>query len=779
MNFFSGWHGGGSRNVAASAVPAPPLDSGTSSPSLSSSSSASIAAAPGQGAVGCVAPAPTSGALHPSLAEARRVVATSGMRAASGQGGHCSPSGSDLSELALRLRRLCEGSDAHALVRPLDGALSLLREFLEAAPANTGTPQYVSVAMDALHKAAAFLEPSAPVDRLMEFALSAHTDQASSQKFLACVGTALKTLREAVAPCDSRRLVDAAILRWDTEQRDFLESCQEVWELHAYFVFLDIKGDRALFDPIIRRLCRLLGCTARTLSACFARTRPWAEATLRALSSRQMGPLLQRLHEDALRRWRADWQERLKKVPAEHRFSEEAQHGNKFWDGYFTHLFKITWPDFVEAFEHFYLLGRCPADILAQLRLRVDPKCSHHVSRATWQRLLRERSRIVDVVDMLFSEVLSDIGARVYREEPLGPGDPRSLVEALASEGEAPHADGSTAELGIAPSSFTSSTVHGGSALSPPPAEPAHQGAVPKPTPWFPFAHSAADDGDMAIPTPHDLRLRQGSACDRVASAVGRQAWESHVAQLCSDHRAPWEPLPEASSERADLRAAALRAVSSCLARTHRALIFRVVSGDLAQGRPLLELPGRRPGEDAPLPALVVTANGTRLSGVTKFGRTSSRKTLLPDCPMSEPIASRSHFNIVYEQETDRYSLMDAASKWGTFVRIDSSVTLGCGDWIRVGCLEFIIRYCGGCLARMLYVPRWSPMFGLNIKCVSPMKHARPRVPNMHGSARACVPTIPAGSDNQCDNLVSMCLAGICIRVYMYTYMCMSVAIFA
>jgi len=63
---------------------------------------------------------------------------------------------------------------------------------------------------------------------------------------------------------------------------------------------------------------------------------------------------------------------------------------------------------------------------------------------------------------------------------------------------------------------------------------------------------------------------------------------------------------------------------------------------------------------------------------------------------MSEPIASRSHFNVIYKQETDRYYLMDAGSKWGTFVKIGSSMTLSCGDWIRVGGAEFFIRFCGG-----------------------------------------------------------------------------------
>jgi len=79
--------------------------------------------------------------------------------------------------------------------------------------------------------------------------------------------------------------------------------------------------------------------------------------------------------------------------------------------------------------------------------------------------------------------------------------------------------------------------------------------------------------------------------------------------------------------------------------------------------------------------------------GITKFGRNSSRRASTADLPMNEPIASRSHFSIIYDQPSDRYKIMDAGSKWGTFVKIGSSVTLSCGDWIRVGGVEFIIRY--------------------------------------------------------------------------------------
>jgi len=63
---------------------------------------------------------------------------------------------------------------------------------------------------------------------------------------------------------------------------------------------------------------------------------------------------------------------------------------------------------------------------------------------------------------------------------------------------------------------------------------------------------------------------------------------------------------------------------------------------------------------------------------------------------MTDTIASRSHFSVVYEPKNDSYSIMDAGSKWGTFVKVNKSVCLSCGDWIRLGKTELVIRHCGG-----------------------------------------------------------------------------------
>lgn len=69
----------------------------------------------------------------------------------------------------------------------------------------------------------------------------------------------------------------------------------------------------------------------------------------------------------------------------------------------------------------------------------------------------------------------------------------------------------------------------------------------------------------------------------------------------------------------------------------------------------------------------------------------------MPDLPMSETIASRSHFGIVYSAEKDKYQVMDMGSKWGTFTKISTrGQPVSCGDWIRIGNAEIIVRFCGG-----------------------------------------------------------------------------------
>lgn len=183
--------------------------------------------------------------------------------------------------------------------------------------------------------------------------------------------------------------------------------------------------------------------------------------------------------------------------------------------------------------------------------------------------------------------------------------------------------------------------------------------------------------------------------------------WDEHLAELDAKDSAWWSGQSKMAMEHGDgepLWEAALRVVSSNLAHTRKALVLRVLGGDLARSMPILQLSDAdeakaqqslRSKQEAH-PAIVIMANGGRFPGVTKFGRSSSQQVLNPDMAMSEPIASRSHFNIVYDQQSDSYHLVDVGSKWGTFTKVSGREPLSCGDWIRLGNAEFVVRYCGG-----------------------------------------------------------------------------------
>jgi len=147
-------------------------------------------------------------------------------------------------------------------------------------------------------------------------------------------------------------------------------------------------------------------------------------------------------------------------------------------------------------------------------------------------------------------------------------------------------------------------------------------------------------------------------------------------------------------------RITATRLVASEIALTTKLAILRVSSGELGNHAQAIENSITEPRGRETLPGLLISPHTSKWCNVTRFGRNSSRQTLLPDWPMSEPIASRSHFNIIYRPEEERFYLLDASSKWGTFVKLTQPVPLCCGDWIRVGGVEFVVRFCGGSCAK-------------------------------------------------------------------------------
>mmetsp|Transcript_45205 Transcript_45205/g.104789 ORF Transcript_45205/g.104789 Transcript_45205/m.104789 type:complete len:937 (-) Transcript_45205:51-2861(-) len=610
-------------------------------------------------------------------------------------------------ELSDKLLQLISDDD-NPLVQPLKNTLK--------AAATYGRALHEPAVCDDLHTIVTFLRFSENLEKRMEFALATHSDEhADLQTFSRCVERVLRRIMAppggypAITANLARPAAEDALTSWHAGVQGLQALCKQVWEQHFYLVFLETKGDRVLFEQTARSLCSILEIPVRSLSGSLVRTKKWVDSALDKLAIRGEVDLLCRCHSNALRDWLktqesenwkaddtptctagvTDGDEEEEGPDDEARMQESIAQGTKFWEVYFTHLFKITWPDFVEAFENFYLVGHCPLDVVAQLRLRVDPGCRYQVLRDSWQQLLRDNGRIRSLVRKLVQEVTEDVGSRVYRPETLRPYPP--LEEVGGQSPRSPAGQG-----------------RGDSAVA----------APARARPWFPFAHSLAEDNDMAIPTPHETpQLQRPDQSQQDRQPPPTMAWDDWVASLCSQSSPWWIDQQLASKESEDelepRRVAALRAVNSSMAYTRRALVFRVVVGDLGQNSPILELPTsssssrctsrvaasedeQSAADVGPKPCLVVTANGTRFNGVTKFGRGSSRRTLLPDCPMSEPIASRSHFNVVYQQESDRYFLMDAGSKWGTFVKIGNGITLSCGDWIRVGGVEFIVRYCGG-----------------------------------------------------------------------------------
>lgn len=602
---------------------------------------------------------------------------------------------------------LCLGNDAPTLLRPLVPTCSLILKLLngQATPAAAAKP---------LREANAFLAGSDRPERLLEFSLAVHSDQEGMQTFAWNMRTALtalcqaKGLREIVPP------VEAALEQCRRDVEGVAELGQEIWELHAYFVFLDVKGDRALLETVAAQLCRALRCTAQDLALSMVRTERWVEGALGMLAAQACGEMLQQRHVKALQQWRAAWVERMRCSPELQRLrvfgAEEEKPGEWFWVNYFQQLGSVTWADFLDGFQDFYLRGRCPVDIAEQLRAGLDPDLVQVVRRSDWHALLKGHDNAASFIDFLLSKVLADIADRIYRSKPLDAE--LLLAEALSPAGGAAEA----------------------SSAAPPPEDPPHrpadgrrppkqqprgglgapggaagsrdpEGAAAARPPAKDVAITSTEDGvdeceqelvepfqQSQIVTPLEPRginlpLKEGK----------HTTWNNFCRELSGKSPCWWNAGKRPGPHQRSLQASALAAVSSSLACTRRALVLRVVSGSLADSRPLLRMPSGAPQEGAAeLPAVVITANDTQLSGVAQFGRDAPRRMQVPDLPMSEPIASRSHFSVVYEPTTDRYNIMDAGSKWGTFLKVTKPVCLSCGDWIRLGNAELVIRHCGG-----------------------------------------------------------------------------------
>lgn len=463
----------------------------------------------------------------------------------------------------------------------------------------------------------------------------------------------------------------SAALQADLE--DWSNWCTEVGEVYIYFAFLDMKGDRGLLMQVVKHLQMLLDVPSiSSLIANLQKTRRWAQATWRMMAQQENAELLGRQHVQMLQQWLL--------VAKENAAAELPEHGLKqSWETCFSGLQKVPWHDFVDSLQEQFLKGFCPKDLLQPLRRRLI-KDGDHVTRQHWELLLDAYSdSISDILDALLEEALEQLPWAVYR---VGPSDWRGISSSALSRGDAQPSSSRGARRSAKSESSrrgplccaraARSKVQLG--LSDGAAENSHGKGVKE-----------LEEGSH---TPEDPRVHL-----HPVEAGQKIHWDAYVDELCRAEMRWWTVDDSDRMEEDQLRLAALRAVNSELVITRKALLLRVASGEMAKNRPIVEFGG----EPQQLPAVLVSPNEITMSPtVTKFGRGSKRKMMLPDMFMNEPIASRSHFSISFDLKSERYQVADAGSKWGTFLKVQPAGTkLSCGDWIRIGNAEMVVRFCG------------------------------------------------------------------------------------
>lgn len=295
----------------------------------------------------------------------------------------------------LEISAIINGPGAHPLLRALGDVFC----GLDPSVFVLSEEEHEPIAA-ALERAVMLLEPSASRDRHLEFALAAACDESGTCQLLGSIEAALAILRRSTGSKTHRSELDAALRGWQAGSSVFTNGCKEILELHLLFVFLDVKGDEVLLEQVAKQLCKVLYCSPAELAAALMRSKPWAEGALAAFALADHKELLGRRLAAALSSWRDElatnnytsgdlscslpsWRDDLNPL-------DSAIDGAGFWEDYFAKVQNVSWPDFAEAFEEFILNGSsAPVDFLNQLRSKLDPTNSFHVSFGRWQKLPR------------------------------------------------------------------------------------------------------------------------------------------------------------------------------------------------------------------------------------------------------------------------------------------------------------------------------------------------------------------------------------------------------
>lgn len=646
-----------------------------------------------------------------------------------------------------RLLKMCNGRKASPLMRPLADCWLLIADAVEKRQG-----EVPPAAAAALCVAAEFLDVGKAVSLQMQFALLVHTDKEAMNRFAGDVEGAIVLLCQAGRQYHGP--VEAVVMeQWHRSYGEFRVHCKQLWELFTYFVFLDAKGDRTLLRMVARQMQTMLQMPAAGLVANLGSTGPWAEPTLKGLAQGLVQPLLEQLHAQFLEQWRAaleaaagaavesacssvDMQgQDLQNLRAKMIEELHKQQVQQFWGHYFSKLSQTSWPDFVEAFKDCFCGGSCPQDVLDRLQAHIAKPCKHRVTMASYEALMKRHPRgFPSLLSELIKEVLEDLPSMIYRKPKAKSETEKSVGGTTEVEPEvlrlfgrsrlrksktghaAPCKDEATAYL---PQARAPYEIH----KSRPKASAdedkmLNSGSGSAPPGVVMVEHRTPSGAPLPVSagsvTPQDPRMATG-----VVEPGERIGWEDFLEQVAQFNR-PWWAGPgidfgEEGGDDLEVTpwVQAIHSIKSSLCPTRKALILRVASGNLASGRPLLEVQPKAifppptdksprtawaPSE-APLPGIMITPNDSNFPGVTRAGRGPSEgsRTMMPDLPMSESIASRSHFGIVYNADKDKYQVMDMGSKWGTFKKISPrGQAVSCGDWIRIGNAEIIVRFCGG-----------------------------------------------------------------------------------
>eukprot|EP00928_Gymnodinium_smaydae_P012333 TRINITY_DN14479_c0_g1_i2.p1 TRINITY_DN14479_c0_g1~~TRINITY_DN14479_c0_g1_i2.p1 ORF type:complete len:954 (-),score=186.04 TRINITY_DN14479_c0_g1_i2:81-2942(-) len=647
------------------------------------------------------------------------------------------------------------GPAAPAVLRPLGPTLALLEKGVCGSKSPcTGTT------LEALTRVVDFLQRAVSPDRCLELALSVHGCRELTRQFIGDVGCLLAELGKfGGSSSKSSASLKAALSQWSVCADAFVAWCNEVSELYIYFVFLDVKGDSGLLLQTARAMCSILECSEEHMERCLGHTRQFAHRTLQALSQRGHLTLLKQRHSNALRRWCQEWRlhmhSAMKREHAGHFPRFWSSYFNELflitWVDFARTLERALGLGPVPA-DFLELLKRQvdPDDSLIVKRatwLELAGDDESGTLELVVGLLERAASEAATDTAIFLSEEASEAlppmrPLDTFDPEPRRCGEPgadHSLSASKSAPGAtAPAAASSSPAAAAAASAKSSSGADRRETAAA--AVEAQQRGVPEAA-----TAAAAASGKSAQASSSSAKAAASRAAASAASAPSAAAEETPQAALARErreaataptpvdnsmpHRAPragpllsmpeyvekyfgrsgawWDPaVCDPEDER--WLTAARRVVASCSREANagkhcssRALVLRFLSGELAGSYPVLQVPAAASTQElAPRPSLMLLASGGRF-GFTTFGRrpasnATADKNVALDYAMPEPIVSRSHFNIYFDAASRQYRLMDAGSKWGTFVSVKRPHLLSCGDWIRIGNTEFVVRYCGG-----------------------------------------------------------------------------------